>query len=564
MKLRLASALLLVVLMFTVTTSVTAQEYYFRVEQETIHVYWNSDGAVALDYSLAFYNEPGAHVIDFVDIGMPNGNYSSVQADVNGNSVGTSTSDYLGDGSGFAVVMGSHAIQPGQRGTVHVYVGRITGLLYPDDNEPDTYASGEFSPFWFGSQYVSGSTNMTVVFHLPPGMQAEEPRYHPARGGWPCDTAPVIGYDNDGRISYTWACADAHISSQYTFGTSFPRQYVPDGAISSAPSFSLPNFNFDMDGLVGFCFFCCFGLIFLGAPILGVVNERKRKMQYLPPKISIEGHGVKRGLTAVEAGILMGQPLDKVMTMILFGVVKKEAAEVLKREPLELQVAEKLPEDLRTYEKEFLAAFQARDQGARRKDLQKMTVALVQSVSDKMKGFSRKETIAYYTSIMERAWQQIEAADTPEVKSEMYEQALEWTMLDKDYDDRTRRVFTGPVFIPMWWGRYDPTYRDSAAGAAGKLAGAGKISAPGTSVSGGRVSVPGSSFAASVITGVQSVASRTLGDVKTFTSGVTNRTNPIPKTSSSGGKWGGGGGGSSCACACACAGCACACAGGGR
>ena len=49
-------------------------------------------------------------------------------------------------------------------------------------------------------------------------------------------------------------------------------------------------------------------------------------MQYMPPKIAIEGHGIKRGLTAVEAAILMEQPLDKVMTMILFGVVKKECS----------------------------------------------------------------------------------------------------------------------------------------------------------------------------------------------------------------------------------------------
>ena len=60
--------------------------------------------------------------------------------------------------------------------------------------------------------------------------------------------------------------------------------------------------------------------------------------QYLPPKIQIEGHGIKRGLTAVEAGILMEQPLDKVMTMILFGVVKKNAATVVTRDPLKLQL----------------------------------------------------------------------------------------------------------------------------------------------------------------------------------------------------------------------------------
>ena len=103
----------------------------------------------------------------------------------------------------------------------------------------------------------------------------------------------------------------------------------------------------------------------------------------------------------------------------------------------------------------------------RRKALQEMTVKLVNSVSDKMKGFSRKETVAYYQNIMERAWQQIEAAGTPEVKSQMYDESLEWTMLDKNYDERTRRVFTGPIFVPMWWGHYDPGYQPAATSSAG-------------------------------------------------------------------------------------------------
>jgi hypothetical protein len=265
----------------------------------------------------------------------------------------------------------------------------------------------------------------------------------------------------------------------------------------------------------------------------------------MPPKISLEGHGIKRGLTAVEAAVLMQEPLDKVMTMILFGVVKKGAATVVTREPLKLEIASPLPENLHEYEKNFLAAFSEPTLAAQRKALQEMVVKLVKAVEEKMKGFSRRETIDYYKAIMQRAWQQIEAAGTPEVKSKMYEEALEWTMLDKDYDERTRRVFTGPVFVPMWWGRFDPAYRPvSTAGGGG-----GRVAAP--SASGGRVSVPGSAFAASVVSSVQSLASRTLGDVGAFTSGVTNRTNPLPKSTSSGYR---GGGGRSCACACACAG----------
>ena len=94
----------------------------------------------------------------------------------------------------------------------------------------------------------------------------------------------------------------------------------------------------------------------------------------------------------------------------------------------------------------------------RRKALQQTMIKLVKSVSRAMKGFSRRESKKYYEKIIEKAWSQVEAADTPEIRSEKYDEFMGWTMLDDDYDDRTRRVFQHyPVFIPHWWHRYDPS-----------------------------------------------------------------------------------------------------------
>jgi hypothetical protein len=555
MKKSLLALTLTLALVFALTTSAAAQEYSFVLNQEIVHVYWNSDGTVSVDYYFVFTNDPGAHVIDFVDVGMPNSYYDfgSITADVDGHSLNPS-SDFQGDGPyGFSVDMGAYAIRPGDSGHLHVAVGRITHMLYNDTNDPQTYTSGKFSPAYWTTAH--GATDLTVAFHLPADMPPGEPRYHNPEGGWPGNDAPQATYDNQNRVTYTWHSANASPSTLYTFGMSFPKTYVPSSAITQPSIWE--QLGISSETLTSLAFFACCGLFFVGAPIMGAINERKRKMQYLPPKIAIEGHGIKRGLTAVESAILMEQPLDKIMTMILFGVVKKNAATVVTREPLKLQLVQPQPADLREYEKDFLKAF-SDPNVLPKKGLQEMTVNLVKAVGDKMKGFSRKETIDYYKSIMERAWQQIEAAGTPEVKSQMYEEAMEWTMLDKDYDNRTRRVFTGPIFVPVWWGRYDPAYRPAVSGAP-------KVATVTPSTSGGRgVSVPGSAFAASVINGVQNFSSRVIGDVQSFTSGVTNRTNPVPKTSS-GSSWkGGGGGGRSCACACACAGCACACAGGGR
>jgi hypothetical protein len=558
MKHRLIAFFLIVLMMFAFTSSAVAQSYSFNLSQEITHVYWNSDGTTALDYTFTFVNDPGGHVIDFVDVGMPNGNFNlgNITADVGGNPVNI-TSDFQGDGPhGFAVDMGAYAIQPGQTGSVHVSVGSISGVLYKDTSQPDTDASGVFAPAYWTNAH--GNTDMTVVFHLPPDVVDQEARYHTPKGGWPCAEEPAGAFDNENRITYTWQCSTATGSTQYTFGTSFPQKYVPAGAIVVPAAFDIGKFLSNIfSNLQPICCVGFFALIFIGGPILGAINSKKRKLQYLPPKIQIEGHGIKRGLTAVEAGILMEQPLDKVMTMILFGAVKKNAATVVTRDPLKLQQTDPLPADLRDYEKDFLQAFANENLADRRKGLQEMTVKLVNSVSEKMKGFSRKETIDFYQKIMERAWQQIETAGTPEVKGQLYDESLEWTMLDKNYDERTRRTFTGPVYVPMWWSRYDPSYRPASMGSATT------VSKPSASPA-SPVSVPGSTFAASVVTGVQGFSSRVIGDVKAFTSGVTNKTNPVPVTKSSSGGFRGGGGGHSCACACACAGCACACAGGGR
>jgi hypothetical protein len=551
MQKRIFSFLLVLVLAFGLVSSVSAQNYSFTLEREVVDVFVNSDGTLTVQYAFTFANAPGASPIDFVDVGLPNGSYdyNSISADVDGAPVSISR-DYQGSGSyGVAVELGARAIRPGQRGTVNVRIGSIERMLFPDDNDQN-YASMNFSPTWFGSQFVRGNSNITVRFHLPPGVLPEEPRYHLAKGGWPCAKEPTAALDPDGRIVYTWQCDDAKGYTQYTFGASFPAKYVPEGVIVRPSIWDA--IQIDEDTLFGFFFTCCFGAFFFGGPILGAVNEHKRKKQYLPPKIAIEGHGIKRGLTAVEAAILMGQPLEKVMTMILFGVIKKNAAEVVRRDPLQLKLADPLPEGLRGYELEFLNAFKEEKEAARRKSLQTMTVNLVKAVGDKMKGFSRKETLEYYKSINDKAWAQIAAANTPEVQRQLFEEALEWTMLDKNYDDRARRTFRGPVYVPSWWGRYDPVYRTAGAGT-----GAAPASLGG---GGGRASLPGADFAASVVTGTQTFAQKVLGG--SFTEGVTKVTNPPPVVSSSsrGGRSGGGG----CACACACAGCACACAGGGR
>lgn len=538
---RIVSLLAFFVIVF-VATPTLAQNYSFRLVSEIVDVYWQEDGTLSLIYQFNFSNDPSADPIEFVDVGMPNTSYSlgNISASINGRSIThIAYSDYV---EGFELGLGANAILPGQSGLVQVQILGISNMLFFDDDD-ESYASVVFSPSWFDAGAVHGSTDITVIFHLPPGVQPDEPRWHSAPAGFPAQ--PVTGFDSSGRITYSWRNVTAAGSTQYKFGASFPKIYVPASTISSAPLIQI-----DFEALFAFGMFCFFGLFIFGIPIFSIVSARRRKMKYLPPKVAIEGHGIKRGLTAIEAAILLEEPMDKILTMILFAVIKKSAAKVTKRDPLSLELTDPIPENLRIYELEFLAAFKEGNRAKRKKAMQTTMVTLIKSVTRKMKGFSRRETRRYYRDIMERAWAQVEAAETPEVMSETYDEVMEWTMLDRDYEERTRNIFSGrPVFVPHWWGRYDPGYGRASASRPGTTSRRSGASLP---------RLPGSDFAASVVNGVQDFSTGVIGSVRDFTSGVTNKTNPPPVSSSTYRS----GGGSSCACACA--GCACACAGGGR
>lgn len=573
MKKRLIAFFALALVLLSLPGSALAQTYYFQLLEQNVNVYYQEDGTASLDYVFVFANSPSASAIDYVDVGLPNTSFvdSSISADVDGVSVSDiSRSGFQGEGgSGVAVGLGSRAIKPGKTGRVHVFVGVQKRVLY--EGKEQGYASTQFSPTWFGSQYMYGKTQMTITFHLPPGVQPSEPRYFDAPSGW---ANPSAFLDEEGRVTYQWTKADADGDRQNLFGASFPLTYVPANAIVRVSAFERFLNTIGMTQEDFFGLLLCLGP--LGFIILAVVasvrSSQKRQLQYLPPKIAIEGLGIKRGLTAVEAAILLEQPMDKVLTMILFSVLKKGGGRVVKEDPVQLEVTDPLPEGLRQYETLFLQAFKE-SPSTRKKKLREMMIELVQSVSNQMKGFSRKETAAYYQDIMKRAWAQVEEAATPDVRMEKYSEYMEWTMLDKDYDDRTREVFRrDPVIVaPTWWWRYRPSYSSGRP----VITSGGAGSRPTTSTGGGisTPKLPGSDFAAAVVTSTQSFSQRVVGSVQEFTTGITQKTNPVPVSTSSSikssssrssGSGRSGGSGCACACACACAGCACACAGGGR
>jgi len=529
-----------------------AEDYKFQVNRNVSWLVIGKDGQADLHYRLTFTCSPGAHPIDIVDIGMPNGSYdlTTVEASVGGTQISEFQTSTEVKPYGVEVHLGDKAIQPGDSATL-VFKIHLGGVLN-EDTKDNAYASVEFSPTWYGSDYTEGRTYLECNFVFPPGTRQDEPRYHQKQfsESW---------YDSNSQAPvYRWADADAAPDQQYFFGASFPAKYVEAAAIAHPPrgiKLVLIVIGKVIAGFFSFLFstivFWIFGLIFF----LAIRQNRIRRMKYLPPALSIEGVGIKRGLTAPEAALLLELPLDKVLTMILFGLVKKGAVAVETREPaLKLKVLDAAKADAE-YEKGLLQSLD----GAGTPDsgkLRPVMTDMIKAINAKLKGFSRKETVAYYRQIVNQAWDMVTAANTPELKVKALEENNDWMMMDPNYNDRINTHYgTGYFPMPWWWGPYG--YGHS---------GASTTSSPAPAPSGQGPSVqmpklPGSDFANHIVSGTEKMAAGLVGgNVGDFTGKITNVTNPVPVSSGSGH----GGGSSGCACACACAGCACACAGGGR
>jgi len=292
---------------------VAAQDYRFQVPNEAAVVTINTDGTISIDYTISFKNDSGAHAIDIVDIGMPNSDYvlNSITADVDSKAITKITASDVID-PGISLYLQNDEIPAGGSGTVHAHIATVKNVIYPaTETESEPYGSLEFSPNWFDSQYVYGNTNLQVTFLFPTGLQTTETRYYTPQGGWPGPDQPESKIQDNGSIFYTWVSDQANAYTQYTFGASFPARVLAANSIvttpyqppSSSSTSSTISSTFNLSSLCPWIF--CIGFIGFFVLIIysATIGAKRRKLEYLPPKISMEGHGIKRGLTSVEAGV---------------------------------------------------------------------------------------------------------------------------------------------------------------------------------------------------------------------------------------------------------------------
>jgi hypothetical protein len=598
-----------------------AQTYRFSVPELNMQVYVQPDASVLIVYDITFENASFASPIEIVDIGTPHDDYDirNMRASVDGIAAQTIRPSEFVD-PGVEVHLGGQSIGPGETGTLHFEM-TIPDLVY-EDTTRDDYASLQITPTWFDPESVSGSTNVQIAVHMLPEVQPEELLWQDV----PYTTVAVF----EEHTVAVWQMPNSNAIEAHLVGVSFPQKGMTHVIEQTLLDLAVkwlddnPGIHFILGAIavaiLGFIFFrfsggtgvtvfviLTAGLVFLllsstptlfcALPALLLLlgfNEygmSKRKPRYLPAIAQVEGGGIKRGLTAPEAAVLLELPLNKILTLVIFGLLEKEIVQQTNEDPLTVEISPEflIPDDvkkadkragkrqavaqkvgvaLRSYEHPFLDVIQASPGVPVSKlDLSEPMKKLIQQSAERVKDFDLSDTQDYYRKIIARAMNEAKSLGDIQMKEKYLDEHLQWLLLD----DRYPTVFVAPNYgyQPVWTRPYRSVGRVLGAPAAGSSS-AGRPSVGGRTSLGdvagsfaGRLENTMGSLASAIAPGALQVEVPSGGFVNL--SGVDRVTGDIfqalSKASTSGS---GGSGGSSCACACAGCACACACAGGGR
>ncbi|MHC1590895.1 MAG: hypothetical protein ACXQS8_02315, partial [Candidatus Helarchaeales archaeon] len=407
--------------------------YFFDVENETVYVYINKDGSATIEYYITFknYGDP----IDIVDIGLPNIYYNllTARADVDGTSIPLQNirpSTYIL--IGVEIHLGNLAII--NQGTLHFSIN-CPIMVFRDDLNPLTMASLEFKPTWFSSDFSSLIKNLEVNIVFPVGFtDGSAVRYH---------YFPYSSYAlNSTHLIYTWTQNDvSNYELQYSlpYGVSFPNNAVHVvydswifglySPIQKMVAISLISIGM----IIGFV-----SLFFIEHHFL-----KKAKYTYIKPRVKIHCLGIRRGLSVVEAAIVIGVPLNKVAALIIFGLLRKNAIELGMLEPLRIRKRPRIPRGLRKYETKFIEEVLKKARGSEdefvinRTKLKKLFVFLIKDVNSKMKGHSLEKTEAYYKGIIEKAWKEVRRVGERKFNEKKLSTQFEWILLDDDVDKKS-------------------------------------------------------------------------------------------------------------------------------
>ena len=625
-----AAALVFFLAILSIADSSSAQSYRFEVPEATVTVEIFKDGSIEIDYELLFENI--GIPIDVVDIGMPTEDYdlSTCSAALDGKPLtDIRKSEYIDIGIEVHLVkpitsahfmddviekalLDDYGIRGGKKknpGRALFTASCVNRNMVYQDTTDEAYASFRFTPTWFGSEFVSGTTNMQILFIMPGTAKKDEIKWHDE----PFD---MVGeYENTGRAMVVWNRPVYALTGPHQFGLSFPKRLVDNVITITVFDLAWRWFKHSAGARVvlGSALMLLFSIGFflitnktgctlwallaaglgfllyafpasnfvilpvsIAALVIGIrVQRGKKGHDYIRAVVSVPGGGVKRGLTAVEAAALLDLPAPKVLTIMFFGMVKKGLTKIAAEKPFTVQLAGgtfQATHDLakakhipvRAYEKEAMMEIDAAADKTGAAVLAQVKLdttleKLQRNVADKVTGFDIDRTKSYYNKITKRAWSEAQKG-IASLRPEIFDASLDWMMLEPDFKQQWEGIDLGPGYHPVWLGGFSVSSGSGGqigAGLAGM--GVGGAGVPGIGVLdvtksiAGKLETIGKSLVDSV--GFPDLASKGID-----LSGLDKLTSDILTSARSGS----GGGGSGCACACAGCACACACAGGGR
>lgn len=520
----------------------SAEEYRWQVNYQHVTLDIDQSGKVNMVYQVDADIVKGTWTEVWIPVTVGNMQISSVT-----DSTGQSHSYYVEDNQ---IKTQSYNLKPGDHVNL-VINSTLPGFVYQSDAAG--YDIVQFNPPWWDMAIQD-----TSVKYLLPG-EVNTSEVFTGTGG---PEYSGIGTENGRTIVYF---NSSHLSNNeiYSTAVSFPDRYMAAGAVTKKndnPGGIYVGGNSD-SGAGSFWDACgCLpGAIVPGIILLIIIiSAATGRKQYSSPTVSMDGVGVNKDLDPVEAAMLLRADPRRILTMIMFGVLKKGNVKLISTEPLRLEKVS--AQGANYYEKLFLDAIQKDTLNEDR--LLTCFKVLAQRVVDKTRPFCRKDTETYYKVKIDQAWQDLKAVDTPELKLMRYDTNMFWLLADEAFATKTNHYLRSPGWdtftVPhsYWWYPYyfgqQPSPTQPTAGMGQPQASQPRATNQTTS------SVE--TLANNVSNSVEAFSAGVVGGVESFL-GVRNAANapPAPAVHSSS---------SSCACvscACACAhcACACACAGGG-
>lgn len=529
-------------LVFVACLSAPAQAWTgtYHLEQEWVKIWINQDGTIDLLYNIRLTLDSGDS-ISKVFVGQPARDFEIGTAfDEYGMELATSDAS---SGSDYKVQVSlSWALSAGESVKFNL-ITNVAGMLYNDTMNPGNIGM-QFTPSW----YESNIKDLRIEIVLPPGVTQNDLKT--TQTAYWNNTA-----DEDGSLTVYWEKQNLTPNEKYPIGISFPAEYLPD--YTPQPPASEDDF--------GTYVFVALGVIAVIVAI-GAVIFVIRKKPYTSPKLSMETLGIRRGLTAVEASYLLEMKPTQIVTEILYSLLQKRAVWTETTNPaLKLLIMPEFKDKkgtadnpLRYYEIDFLNAVRS-DGTLEEEKLAHTVMFLRDTVEQKLRGYSRRDTTDYYRKIAGKAWTQVEQAGTTDLASKAYDEQLLWLLLDPNYRARTETAFQSRAFEPSplwfwyWYGYHHyhphPTYTPP-------------INTPAQTAK--PPTIPGADFANNIATAVENTSSNIVLNIEKFANAIV----PAPPPTKASHKPAHHGADCvcachACACACACVSCACACAGGG-